>query len=152
MDDGGRGIWREVSLQDAGEEGPSSLGLERAAAGYRQGLRVGGRAVPGGRSYGTPASCTAALESNWNPLLQLPHPCPLSDIVFLPFFSPISLHFSRYCMSAAAKILLLQHILPGSKKKLQVYCQHSVIFIYTCPFCSVLLNNTFGSYSILTGE
>lgn len=108
--------------------------------------------LPGGRSYGTPASCTAALESNWNPLLQLPHLCPLSDVVFLPFFSPISLHFSRYCMSAAAKILLLQHILPGGKEKLQVYCQHSVVFIYICPFCSVLLNNTFGSYSILTGE
>lgn len=46
---------------------------------------------------------------------------------FYLFFPPISLYFSRHCMSTAAKIPLLQQILLGGKKKPQVYCQHSVV-------------------------
>jgi len=101
---------------DYREEGPSSLGLERAAAGDGLGPGEGDQAAGRGRSFGTPASCPMALEDDWHPLLHLPHPCPLSGVVFLPFFLPISLHFSRRCMSTAAKSLLLQHILLGVRK------------------------------------
>lgn len=138
MGDRGWGIWRVVSPWAAGEEGPWSLGLERAVADYRRsrGERMG---CCWGRSYGTLASFTMALEDSWHPLLLL---ALLSVMLSFHHFPHQPPYTSRHRRSATAKILLLHHILPGGENKLQMYCQHSVVskhscykksFIYICP-------------------
>lgn len=149
MYDGGSGIWREVSLWDSGEEGPSSFGLERVVADHRQGLGEGVR-LPSWAGTGTVGPSFHGPGGHLEPSAAAASTLP-SQWHLLPFSPPFSLYFSRRCVSTAAKILLLQYF-AWAKGKLQVYCQHSEVskhhcwkkvFIHICPSYSVLLNNTF---------
>lgn len=105
MGDGGSGVWREVSLWHAGEEGPSSFRLERAVADHRQVLGSGVGVSPGAGTMGfllshhgsgghlePRAAAASTLPSQWH---------------LLSFSSPFSLYFSRHCVSSAAKIISL---------------------------------------------
>lgn len=71
-------------------------------------------------------------------------------LTIFPTHLPILFQTLHVC---CCQICLLQHITPGGKKKLWVNCWHSVVskysqykkvFIYICPFRSVLFNNSCG--------
>lgn len=147
MDDGGSGIWREVSLWDSGEEGPSSFGLERAVADHRQGLGEGSGCPPG-QGQGLWDLHSMALEDTWNPVLQLPRPCPLSD-TFYHFPHPSPYTFPDTVCPLLPKSSY-SSILPGLRESCRctastlrwasIIVGKRFLYGYALP---ILLNNTF---------
>lgn len=143
-------MWREVSLWDAGKDGPSSFRLERAVGDHGQGIGEVNQAATRGQDYGispvlprlwrTPGTqCCRCL----NPALSV------TPFVIFPILLPLL--FQTLHAHCCQKPPILAHFAWG-KGKLQVHCQHSgvskhswckKVFICACPSYSVLLNNTF---------